>query len=171
MFKKILQKHGSFLLALGAAICLCFFFYIAFFPESKTPATPEQMWDVFVSQGYEPHDATQRYIKEYPNAEDVLICCYVVETDDLHFEYHNFNNDGDAFNIYQQARSYLYDENAHLPSAETEKSMSNFSIYTITAGGKYSVAIWVGNTAIYAYCDEENASLIDEIRKEIGYTP
>ena len=35
--------------------------------------------------------------------------------------------------------------------------------------GKYNVAIHVGNTAVYAYCDSENQNEINKILDKIDY--
>ena len=42
-------------------------------------------------------------------------------------------------------------------------------LYTIKANGLYTINMRVANTLIFAYCDEENASKLNAIMKEIGY--
>ena len=52
---------------------------------------------------------------------------------------------------------------------ETEYYVANYRIYTLDSLGKYNVAIYVGNTVIYAYCNSENKNEINKILSKIDY--
>lgn len=135
----------------------------------KTPATVEQVMDVLVSRGYEPQDITQQYFDKDTNFKQTLIKCIAIEKDDIHFEFYNFNNENSAINIYSQAHSLIVRTKRSVPYAEHDTKNANYAIYTLASGGTYSVAIYVGTTAVYAYSDEENAGAISNILKDIDY--
>lgn len=81
----------------------------------------------------------------------------------------DFNNDNSAVNVFTQVYqevSYKYNA-AH--SIEIEHRMANFTIFSLDSLGKYNVAIYVGNTAVYAYCDSENKLEINKILDAIDY--
>ena len=44
-----------------------------------------------------------------------------------------------------------------------------YGTYTLNAGGQYSVAIYLKNTAIYAYSSSENQEFINQILNAINY--
>lgn len=164
--KKMLGVMG---IALVAVVCLCVIVYFMFGTEPKTPVTPEQMWDVLVARGYEPQDITESYIEDNPDAKAYLNRFFVLDKDDLHFEFYDLNDEDRAFSIYSNVYNYIYTQKRSVPYAQHDTSVQNYAIYTLKSSGEYSVVIWVENTAIYAYCDEENSYLISEILTDIGY--
>lgn len=137
--------------------------------EPKTPVSSEQMWDVLVDHGYEPHDITESYISDYPSEKLKLNKCYVIQKDDLHLEFYDYVDMNGAFGKNRVARSYILDNKMSVPYAEYDTRLRNYCIYTLTAGGEYTIALYVENTAIYAYCNEENADALAEIMYDIGY--
>ena len=52
---------------------------------------------------------------------------------------------------------------------EISHQASNYSLYFLDSLGKYNIAIHVGNTAVYAYCDSENQNEINKILDKIDY--
>ena len=154
-------------IVLGGLICFCILIYALFGTTSKTPVTSEHLWEVLVSHGYEPTDVTDTYT--YEDAA-YLNRCFGFEKDDLHFEFYDYNNKASAKNKSMQMSAYLANHKKGYPYQERNTFVKNYSIYSLVSSGKYYVAIWVENTAVYAYCDEENAPLLGEIFSEIGYT-
>lgn len=147
-------------------LAIVFFSFIA---VPKTPATTEQVNSVITAQGYEPTDITELYYESDPGFKNTLNKCISFDKDDIHFEFFDFNNDSSAVNIYSQAYqeiSYKYNA-AH--SIEIDTQIANYSIYLLDSLGKYNVAIYVGNTAVYAHCDSENQNEIDKILDAIDY--
>ncbi len=67
--------------------------------------------------------------------------------------------------MYQEV-SYKYNDPY---SIEIETRIANYSIYLLDSLGKYNVAIYVGNTAVYACCNSENKNEIDKILDAIDY--
>ena len=130
------------------ALVIIFFIVLAivffsFISVPKTPATTEQVKSVITAQGYEPKDITELYYESDPGFKNTLNKCISFDKDDIHFEFFDFKNDSSAVNIYSQA----YQEISY----------------------KYNAAIYVGNTAVYAYCDSENKTEIDKILDAIDY--
>lgn len=135
----------------------------------KDPVTSDKMWEVLESQGYQPIDITEKYYAKDSGAKQTLIKCIAFEKDDIHFEFYEFNNKNSAIDVYGQAyRSIILDKNK-FSKVEHSTQKANYTIYTLKVSGTYNVAIYVGNTAIYAYCNEENSNEIGDILKEIGY--
>lgn len=159
---------------LKLALIIIFFIVLAivffsFIAVPKTPATTEQVEAVITAQGYEPTDITELYYESDPGFKNTLNKCISFDKDDIHFEFFDFNNDNSAVNIYSQAYqeiSYKYNA-AH--SIEIKNQIANYTIYTLDSLGKYNVAIYVGHTAVYAYCDSENKVEIQKILDAIDY--
>jgi hypothetical protein len=154
------------------AIALIFFVLLIFIiikvsTVPKTPATAEQVWDVLVSQGYKPQDITEKYINKDPSSD--LVKSIVIENDDMRFEFFVFNSENSAIDLYGQAHSLIVRTKNALPNSEYDTKVANYCIYTLTAKGISNFAIYVGNTAIYAYCNEENTGKISQILRDIGY--
>ena len=159
---------------LRLALVIIFFIVLAivffnFFAVPKTTATTEQVKSVIIAQGYEPKDITEQYYKSDPGFKIVLNQCISFDRDDIHFEFFDFNNDNSAVNVFSQVYqevSYKYNDPY---SIEIETRIANYSIYLLDSLGKYNVAIYVGNTAVYACCDSENKNKIDKILDAIDY--
>ncbi|MDR1564833.1 MAG: hypothetical protein LBS74_07740 [Oscillospiraceae bacterium] len=133
----------------------------------KTLTTAERVWNVLAAQGYEPQDITQKYIERDENS--ALVKSIVIEKDDLRFEFFVFDNENNAIDLYGNARASIVLAKNALPNVEVSKKMANYCIYTLKAKGEYNVAIYVGTTAVYAYCNEENANEINKILDAIDY--
>ena len=52
---------------------------------------------------------------------------------------------------------------------EWDERYDNYAMYSMSSNGIYYLSIWVGNTALYAYCDEEYKSELDMILTSIDY--
>ena len=135
----------------------------------KDPVTANQVWDVMVAQGYEPKDITQQYYEKDSGFKNTLNTCIAFEKDDIHFEFYVFKNKSNAADLYGQAYTKIILNKNALPKVETKKRIANYIIYTLRASGSYNVAIYVENTAVYAYCDEKNENEINKILDAIDY--
>lgn len=133
----------------------------------KTPTSSEKIWSIITEQGYEPEDVTAYYCVKDPAFQDTLTKCIAFEKDDIHFEFFDFNNEHSAINIYKQAYEMI-EKNEYF-RRKSGTHIANHSIYTLDSEGKYSVAIRVGHTALYAYCDSENKNEINKILNAIDY--
>lgn len=131
----------------------------------KEVATAEQVWDAIVQAGYQPVDATEMYTEDMLS----LIQCIAFEKDDVYFSFYVFQNQSNAESFYASAHSHIYTNFYSYPYSKHTSAQSNYCIYTLTASGRYSVDIYVGNTAVYAYCDEGNEQGIANVLRTIGY--
>lgn len=131
----------------------------------KEVATAEQVWSAIQQAGYQPVDATELYTEDMPG----LIQCIAFEKDDEYFNFYVFNDKSSARDLFRHISSYIYINFYNYPYAEHESYQSNYHIYTLTAKERYSVDIYVGNTAVYAYCDEGNEQGICDVLRTIGY--
>lgn len=139
-------------------------FYLTGQPE---PVSVEQMNDALISQDLQPVDITDSAQGNFPGAG--LNKCVVAEQGDIRFEFYDFDNQSSALKVYREARKLIITTKMAAPRTEIETGKANFKFYSLAADGNYSVTIYVKNTAIYAYCDEENQSKIITILDAIGY--
>ena len=142
---------------------------LKFTTEPKAVATSDQTWDAVVEQGYTPVDVTDVYISKDKGFEKNLIQCIAFEKDGIHFEFFEFKDDGGAQNIYTQAYKKIIGEYNSAHAIEIEHRVANYCFYSIEAFEKYNVALYVGHTAVYAYCDAEDKNEVNKILDKIGY--
>lgn len=135
----------------------------------KTPATAEQVWNIIETQGFEPVDTTQLYKDDWGENGNILLQAVGMQIDDISFNFFVFDSDKSADYVRGLYRTYIRDNRYSIPNVEISEGMANYMIYTLKANGLYSVNIRVGNTLIFAYSDEENASKIDNIILEMDY--
>ncbi len=164
MFKNVVKVSA----ALGALFGV-FLLVLAITGHSKTPATAEQVRGILVSQDFEPADTTQPYREKWGKNGHSLIQAVSAEVEDIRFDFYLFDSDKSAEYIRKLYQSYIRDNRYDLPNAEIKEGAANYVIYTIKAGGMYTVNIRVGNTLVYAESDEENASKINGIVLAMEY--
>ncbi len=137
--------------------------------NKKTPVTAEQIISVLEEQGYQPEDVTEYYCAKDPNFNNKVIKCIAFEKDDIHFEFFEFNNKNSAVDIYGQAHTRIILNYNAINKIEISHKIANYNIYSLDSLGKYNVAIYVENTALYAYCDSANKLKINTILDAIDY--
>ncbi len=131
----------------------------------KEVATAEQVRIAILEAGYQPVDATELYTEDMLS----LIQCIAFEKDDVYFSFYVFQNQSNAESFYASAHSHIYTNFYSYPYSKHTEMQSNYCVYVLTASGRYSVDIYVGNTAVYAYCDEGNEQGICDVLRTIGY--
>lgn len=164
MQRKKLAPILLFLFVFAALICGLLYFFLTGQPE---PVSAEQINDVLISQDLQPVDITDTAQGNFPGAG--LTNCTVAEQGDIRFEFYTFDNPGSALRVYREARKLIITEKMETPRVEIEQGKANYKYYSLAAGGNYSATVYVKNTAIYAYCAEENQSKIIGILDTIGY--
>jgi len=168
LIKNALRKALPLLIFLITFGLICYgVFYFLIVP--KTPATVQEIAEVLVKNGYEPQDITALYVAQNPNVAQNLKQCIAIEKEDIHFEFYSFNNEKSAINLYSSAYSLIIQMRRGFPNVETNTMIANYCKYTLEASGTYSVAMYVGTTAVYAYSDTKNMDKIKNILKEINY--
>lgn len=153
-----------FLFVFASLICGVLYFYLTGQPE---PVSAEQISDALISQNLQPVDITDTAQGNFPGAG--LTDCIVAEQDDIRFEFYIFDNPSSALRVYREARKLIITTKMETPRVEIEQGKANYKYYSLAAGGNYSVAVYVKNTAVYAYCSEESQSKIVGILDAIGY--
>lgn len=154
---------------LGVLLLVGFFFLARAAMTPIDSATDTQVWDVAVAHGYSPYYLTDEYKEEYPNMGFVQNVTFT--KDDLRFEFFVFESLQKTLNASSTIASEIesikreYNNNC----IATEESRANFYISTVKAGGKYYYLMRIDNTVFYAYGDEEYASEIRSIAKDLGY--
>lgn len=79
-----------------------------------------------------------------------------------------FDNDNSAYSLFHNNHNLIY-ENISEGFREWDEHYDNYAMYSMSSNGIYYLSIWVGNTALYAYCDEEYKSELDMILTSIDY--
>lgn len=137
--------------------------------EHKTPATSGEVWKIIEEQGYEPKDYTEGYHNADDSFELSLIKCVGFEKNDIFFQFFEFNNEDNAIDIYGQAYQKITQTYNSWQKTEIQYKNQGYHLYFLDSKDKYNVAIYVENTAVYAYCDSENMNEIDSILDKIDY--
>ena len=168
MFKKVAKKVLPLLIFFVIFGLCCYFLFSLNVP--KTPATIEQVWDVLVSQGYEPQDITEQYHSQEENKQNSsLIQCISMQKEDIYFYFYSFNNRNSATDAYGQFYWDIFYTRMSLPNAETDTKIANYGIYTLKTRTTYSATVYVDVTTVYAYSDVENRGEINKILEAIDY--
>lgn len=131
----------------------------------KEVATAEQVWDAIEQEGYLPVDATYLYEEDMSS----LIQCIAFEKDDVYFNFYILEDSNSARGIYSKIHSHLYQKYYVPYRVEHHSKQANYRIYTIASKGRYSVDVRVGNTVVYAYCNDGNEEGIVNVMERIGY--
>ena len=153
-----------FLLILISLISGVFYFYFTGQPVS---VSAEEIKAALASQNLEPVDGTVSALEKFPNSG--LLDCIVAEQDDILFAFYSFDHVSSAAEVYRQAHTLIVTTRLANPRIEIKYGKVNYRVYTLKANGVYSVAIYVGNTAVYATSNAENERKINRILDEIEY--
>lgn len=126
------------------------------------------MYDELLLHGYAPQYATEAVAN---NLQEIgLTDCVVAEQNDIKINYYCFDNHDAAKTTYNKAVSLIHKERRDPPTRDYSEGNSNHWRYTLIGKSMYSTALYVGNTAIYAYSNTENADKINDLLRDIGYT-
>lgn len=170
MLTKLILKHGdkviypicAFIVIALAAILITIFVNTG----EKTPATCEQVNSALVNLGYNSADSTDYYIKQNSKLKSSVagnngnVSFYFFEFDD---------NDSDSALLTFENIQTQINKKRELGYHDWDEHYNNYAMYSMSSNGIYYMTIWVGNTAIYAYCDEEHTGELGEILTAIGY--
>lgn len=125
--------------------------------------------EIIEEQGYEPQDYTANYHNADVSFKLTLTKCIGFEKDDIFFQFFEFNNTDNSVDIYGQAYQKITQTYNSWQKMETSYHNTNYSLYFLDSMDKYNVAIYVENTAVYAYCNSENKNEINKILDKIDY--
>ncbi len=130
----------------------------------KTPVDSQRVYEEIINLGYEPIDTTSLYIEDDSNLQKSV----TIDNKKIRFDFFEFDNDNSAINVYNHACSQMHTYQSG-DMIERDEGYNNYSMYSLKSKGVYYITIRVGNTALYAYCDEEYKSELDTILLSIDY--
>lgn len=164
--KKRLKKLIPLIIFVSVFVLLCGFLFLhsTDIPEE---VSVQQVIDALTDKGFQPNDVTDNAIANFQNAG--LKICLISENDDFHFEFFDFDNSASALKVYSNAQTLIVTERLATPNVEIRNRKIGYDFYSLDAIGIYSVVVRVNNTAIYAYCDSENQTKLNQILNDIGY--
>ena len=165
--KKIASQILKVLIA-AALFAVIGFLFTKVFTHSIIPATPQQTYEALLTQGSQPQYATQLVSDDIQTLG--LTDCVVAEQGDIKINFYFFDNENAAQTLYNMSVSLIHAERRDPPTRDYSEGNSNHWRYTMIGETMYSTAMHVGNTAVYAYSDTENALKINAVLKSIGYT-
>lgn len=159
-----LIKIGIFAALLVGVFILVF----TIFGNDKNPVSAKQVSDALSSLGFEASDTTEDYRKAW-SVDEALQNAVSCETDNLRFDFFVFIDNDTASYIKERYSAYISDE-LYIPTAiERKEGIGKNTLHAITASGVYTICVRVDNTVVFAYCSEENASVLNSILQDIGY--
>lgn len=140
--------------------------FYAFVANRPNPLNVTQVENALTKQGIQTFNITDNAQNNFPAMG--LENCIVAEQDDLRFEFYQFDNVKSARKVYTQAFNKIYG-NRTTNRVEFNERKLNYRIYILDIETNYYVAMYNENTAVYAYCDSENSSIIKEVLNFLGY--
>lgn len=159
------KKIGLTILFVSGLILLGVILIYAFSNgQPKTPVTCQQVSLVLSELGYEPSDTTSLYLED----DSHLVSSIAIENKKIRFDFFEFDNENSADNVYDNACNQMFDYRSSGNISNSE-GYANYYMHSLKSNGVYYITIRVGNTALYAYCDEDYMSELGKILSGIGY--
>lgn len=159
------KKTGLTVLFVGGIILLAVILLYAFTNgQPKTPATCQQVTTVLSDLGYAPSDTTSLYLEN----DAQLKSSVAIENEKIRFDFFEFDNDDGAANAYNSACNQMLDYRSRYNVSHSQ-GYANYYMHSLISSGVYYITIRVGNTALYAYCDEDYMGELGKILTKIGY--
>lgn len=159
------KKTGLTVLFVGGIILLAVILLYAFTNgQPKTPATCQQVTTVLSDLGYAPSDTTSLYLED----DAQLKSSVAIENEKIRFDFFEFDNDDGAANAYNSACNQMLDYRNRYNVSHSQ-GYANYYMHSLISSGVYYITIRVGNTALYAYCDEDYMGELGKILTKIGY--
>ena len=159
------KKIGLTILFVSGLILLGVILIYAFSDgQRKTPATCQQVTTVLTSLGYVPSDTTSLYSEE----DSHLVSSVTIENEKIRFDFFEFDNENSADNVYDNACNQMLDYRSSGNISNSE-GYANYYMHSLKSSDVYYITIRVGNTALYAYCDEDYMGKLGKILSGIGY--
>ncbi len=168
MLSRFVIKYGDKAVYLITAVIVIIFsiIMIVLFANTgeKTPATCEQVSTELINLDYEPVDSTYYYKEQSSQLKGSIMA----DNGNVRFNFFEFDNNDSAYTVFYNNHDLIY-ENISDGFREWDAHYNNYAMYSMSSNGVYYISIWVGNTAIYAYCDEKYKSELDTILISIDY--
>ncbi len=168
MLSKFVIKYGDkAVYIIGGVIVLIFsVIMIVMFANTgeKTPVTCDQVSIELADLDYEPIDSTSHYKEQTSH----LKASIMADNGNVRFNFFEFDNNDSAYTVFYNNHDLIY-ENISDGFREWDAHYNNYAMYSMSSNGVYYISIWVGNTAVYAYCDNEYRNELNDILLSIDY--
>lgn len=164
MIEKFLIKH-PYVIMVVIVVSLATILIVLFTNTGeKTPATGDQVSAKLVELGYEPVDMTDYYGQYFSGLKEAVS----TQTPNIRFYFFELNNNDNSWAVYSKWQYQIYQTLGGVHNPRTEH-YCNYASYYVYANDMYYKLVWVDNTAVFAYCNENYKSDIFKILEAIGY--
>ena len=145
-------------------ICIAFVIGVAFtnYNKERTSITSEEFKQIMEKKEFFMIDATSQneYIKKVYNA---------VESDNRYqIEFYEYT-DSDIANKFYKNMYYKLESDKGNANLRTNINLKNYSKYTLTAKGRYTILSRINNTIMYVSVSDEYKDDVKGIIEELGY--
>ena len=152
MIEKYLINHPYLVIAFIVVSLATIWIVLFTNTEEKTPAT------------YEPVDMTDYYGQYFSGLKEAVSA----QTPNIRFYFFELNNNDNSWAVYSKWQYQIYQTLGGVHNPRTEH-YCNYASYYVYANDMYYKLVWVDNTAVFAYCDENYKNDIFKILEAIGY--
>lgn len=154
-------RIGKYILRVLVGILIIFLWFVlllSLFNKPKSPISTEYAGELLSTDGYTVTNLTDVTLQKNPNWDLVGVLSAVKGS--IRFEFYEFKSKESAVDIYGQAYSDIMRMLVDVPRIDTDTSVANYRIFTLRDQSQFAVSIYVENTAVYAYCDREDLSVL-----------
>ena len=166
-----LCNKRTFRILFVTVVCVCvlgIFGYAVLNGQPKEPLTCEQFDKIGEQLGYDVKDSTQEYQDEFGSS---LKGSRGIHSNVLRFEFFEFTDKETPHAVWSSCYQKII-ENRSRSDIEYENYYANYRQYALKSSGRYYTVIYVGNTAVFAECsNEESINDILNILKAMNYNP
>ena len=148
-------------------IFLWFVLLLLLFNKPKSPISTEYAGELLSADGYTVTNLTDDALQKNPNWDLVGVLSAVKGS--IRFEFYEFKSKESAVDIYGQAYSDIMSMLVDVPRIDTDTSIANYRIFTLRDQSQFAVSIYVENTAVYAYCDKADSTVLVKLLMRMGY--
>lgn len=163
--EKFFAKHPYVLMALIIVLLAAILITLFVNTGEKTPMTGDLVYEELENLGYVPVDNTDYYANQNQN----LRKCVVADSGHVHFYFFEFNNNGSSWSQFGTLQSQIY-ESREYGYNDWSEHYNNYAMYAMVSKYVYYKLIWVDNTLVYAYCNDEYRGELAQILNAIGYS-
>ncbi len=164
MIEKYLINHPYLVIAFIVVSLATIWIVLFTNTEEKTPATGDQVSAQLVELGYEPVDMTD-YYEQYCHGLKKTV---FTQSRYIRLYFFELNNNDNAGAVYRNWYHQIKEATGGAVYSSTE-DYYNYSGFYVYDKDMYYKLVWVDNTAVFAYCDENYKSDIFKILEAIGY--
>lgn len=132
---------------------------------NKEAKTSKEFIKIMENNKYEIVNVKKQF-ENYAQVKEATIA--IEQSKNYQIEFYVMSDEKNAKSFYENNRE-IFKENATNSNVNTEVNLGNYSKYTQTSNGKYSVISRIDNTIIYLNVDEKNKENIEEILETLGY--